>query len=820
MGGEVSSTEIIDVYIDDLPGRHQRIRGHQPIPIGPPERRSRTPLIEPPVIERSSRWPLTELDGGQVLDLLTEISAGAPVKEQARRRAGHVALLGWLATFPGGTWQQRWWNSGANTAEARWTDLVQVASLAGGHVRATLTGAASRLIVAEVIRPSYAWLYKNPSGTLVSAFRARHDPDGFAEIEVLCDRTQRLTKLDRSFALTQLTRILIHNGGRVADITLNDCIDAYRAQNTCSTRQHSFWYQLLIQAGILGTNPPPSIWAASRRGQLTVEELVDGYHVEHVPVRDVLVDYLHERQAGLDYTSLRQLAMKLARLFWRDLELHEPGIDSLALSDRAARDWKQRLRTVNVGYHNVGKLREDPNSILMAVRAFYTDINHWAQQHPERWARWAAPNPITGRDLLGQNKQKHRATARMQQRTRELTPMLPALVAAAEQQRAHAAAALTAALAKPGEHTFEVDGEHLTRLSLATDPQRGGAGRPGVTYAVTVGDTKRRNLTLEEDNAFWSWALIEVFRHTGARIEEVLELTHANFSAYRLQATGEIIPMLQINPSKTDRERLLVISPELAEVLAEIIKRVSAGHPILPLVTRYDHYERRHSPPLPYLFQRPWGLTNHTFTHGRVGHLLDRTLTASGLTGHDGQPLHVTPHDFRRIFATEAVAAGLPVHIAAKLLGHQTLNTTQGYIAIYERDVIEHHRAFIERRRALRPTEEYRDVTDDEWDDFIGHFEKRKVELGTCARPYATPCVHEHACIRCPMLRPDPAQQHRLIEIIENLHDRLGEAHQQGWHGEIDGLEISIAGANHKLQAMQRVRAPRTPTPGTPNEQE
>jgi integrase len=34
--------------------------------------------------------------------------------------------------------------------------------------------------------------------------------------------------------------------------------------------------------------------------------------------------------------------------------------------------------------------------------------------------------------------------------------------------------------------------------------------------------------------------------------------------------------------------------------------------------------------------------------------------------------------------------AGLPVHIAAKILGHTNLNTTQGYIAVYDHDVIEH----------------------------------------------------------------------------------------------------------------------------------
>lgn len=111
---------------------------------------------------------------------------------------------------------------------------------------------------------------------------------------------------------------------------------------------------------------------------------------------------------------------------------------------------------------------------------------------------------------------------------------------------------------------------------------------------------------------------------------------------------------------------------------------------------------------------------------------------------------------FRRIFATEAVSAGLPVHIAAKILGHANLNTTQGtqgYVAVYDHDVIEHHRAFISRRRNQRPSDEYRDVTHTEWDEFLDHFEHRKVELGTCGRAYATPCHHEHACIRCPVLQ-------------------------------------------------------------------
>src|SRR6266536_2587705 len=101
-------------------------------------------------------------------------------------------------------------------------------------------------------------------------------------------------------------------------------------------------------------------------------------------------------------------------------------------------------------------------------------------------------------------------------------------------------------------------------------------------------------------------------------------------------------------------------------------------------------------------------------------------------------------------------------HITAKLLGH-SVATMMGYAAIYPEDVITHHRAFIARRRAQRPAEEYRALTPEEWDQFLHHFELRKVALGVCTRDFGTACAHEHSCIRCPLLRPDPDQRLRLV---------------------------------------------------------
>jgi hypothetical protein len=56
------------------------------------------------------------------------------------------------------------------------------------------------------------------------------------------------------------------------------------------------------------------------------------------------------------------------------------------------------------------------------------------------------------------------------------------------------------------------------------------------------------------------------------------------------------------------------------------------------------------------------------------------------------------------------------------------------------------------------------------------------------------------------MLRPDPAQEPRLLAIIVNLNDRLRDATERGWPGEVDGLKVSLDAANQKLAQMRKIR--------------
>jgi len=184
---------------------------------------------------------------------------------------------------------------------------------------------------------------------------------------------------------------------------------------------------------------------------------------------------------------------------------------------------------------------------------------------------------------------------------------------------------------------------------------------------------------------------------------------------------------------------------------------------------------------------------------------LDQALARTGLVDQaDGTPLHYTPHDFRRIFITDAILNGLPPHIAQVIAGHQDISVTIGYKAVYPEETIKSHLAFLARRRALRPSEEYRTPTDEEWQEFLGHFERRKVATGLCGRAFSTPCIHENACLRCSMHWPDPAQRPRLAEIRDNLIARIAEAEREGWLGEAEGLQITLAGADDKLVQIDR----------------
>ncbi|MEV4539300.1 tyrosine-type recombinase/integrase [Asanoa sp. NPDC049518] len=734
-----------------------------------------------------------------------ELVRGLPGERKRDLRAayrGAWRILAWLEGFPGQGWQDRWFSAGGD-------DLGWIAGLAAADRRVYQTSrqelidGLAALFLVRAVAPSYAALRQFGAKTLYDRVQKTRCQQRFADLADAAAQ-RGLTGQHMAQPMIALSKILLHTGKSLDDIEAEDLLelrDSSRTPRGTLLRGLSSAWDLCVVVAILPSSQPFRV--TMREGQRTTADLVDRYSLRCRSIRDLLVRYGDERRPAMDYSSFCDLMATLAGRFWADLEKHHAGIDSLHLPAEVAQAWKERCRYV-VDAKGHQRERRAPMQILMQVRAFYLDIQEWALTEPW-WARWAAPSPVRKNDTYGQvAKHRRRVEADMHQRVRDRLPHLPLLVATAERQRDHTQALLAAA-------TVAADGEvfgHRSRMFrrvISSDNRRSARSRgPDLVHVEDVETGERLNTTLEEDRAFWSWAIIETLRHTGVRLEELLEITHLALISYRLPDTGETVPLLQIVPSKSNRERLLLITPELASVLAVVVNRVRDASGRVPAVARYDTHERTTGPALPHLFQTRRGWRREMLGESTVQKLLNATLGLTGLTTADGKPLRYTPHDFRRMFATDAVTGGLPVHIAAKILGHESLTTTQAYLAVFQDEVIRAYRTHISHRRATRPAAEYREPTDAEWDEFCQHFRLRTLELGTCGRPYGTPCNHEHACVRCPMLRVDPTQRPRLMEIIDSLSERIQEAQAQGWLGEVQGLQVSLNAAETKLRDLER----------------
>ena len=314
-----------------------------------------------------ARWEATGQDKDAVLGrLLAPPFLAGNAATQYHRRSGLIRIMQWLQAQPGQTWQDRWMASGIDTgtrADPGWR-RVPVAWLEGaGRIAPGSTSASAavgsgllQLICGDVIRPGIAWLLTTTSHLRVAAEMARvRDTDGFAELRAV-GQSSSIGPVTTISALARIAVIMAAKGGMIRDITVGDALELMRISTIerdphGANGQGPYFYQLLHALGVFPPGAPSSVRLFSPRyhGQLTPEQLIDRYDLACRPVRDLLVDYLRERQPGLDYTTLATLACYLGRTFWKDLETCHPGIDSLDLAPDIAAAWKQRAQTKPAG---------------------------------------------------------------------------------------------------------------------------------------------------------------------------------------------------------------------------------------------------------------------------------------------------------------------------------------------------------------------------------------------------------------------------------------------------------------------------------------
>ncbi|MFH5207369.1 tyrosine-type recombinase/integrase [Antrihabitans sp. NCIMB 15449] len=735
-----------------------------------------------------------------------------PVGRRRSRDRGIRVLTDYLLQHPGSTWQQRWDASELGIGTASVVDIT----LDGDYARAAFSQAVGAMYALRVLRPTLpvfrAWKPRKYVSELVAA---ENDPALVAYIAAV--NTATSTETFKRWAIFDVCTALTTQGIPFADLTPEAFLHYAQETRGCTSRTglhvghyvgHLAW-QVLHSIGHFPANSPPTLRGALRSPQFTTTEMVDRHNVANPAVRQLFIDYLDRRSTDVVYSTLTVVATHVVKIFWKALELINPAQSDLRLSEDHYRQWHATL-----AIREDGTVRQNPWLVLTSVKAFYYDIQAWAVDEPERWAHWSAPCPIQRSDMRSLVKHQRRTQEQTHHTIRTLQPLLPVLVDHVDERYTHWRNVLErASTAAHGEH-FTQDGQSYTRVYSKGDDR---LARDGDTPGVHVRSPqfgRTIDAGLYEDAAFWTWSIIETLRHSGMRIEELTELSQLSVRQYQ-RPNGEVIALLVIAPSKSDRERVIPMSAELFHVIACVIRRITHGQRVVPLATRYDDAERSTSEPQPFLFQRRIGQRLEVMTTNAIGVRIRKVCEDLAETDPRFAGIHFRPHDFRRLFATDLVNNGLPIHIGAALLGHLDLNTTRGYVAVFEEDVTRHYQAHLQRRRALRPVEEYQPVTDQEWAEFETHFDKRKVELGSCGRPYATPCTHEHACIRCPMLRIDPKMLSRLAVIETDLEKRRERAHAEGWVGEIEGIDLTLTFLRTKRDELHRMLT-RTTTLGIP----
>jgi hypothetical protein len=497
------------------------------------------------------------------------------------------------------------------------------------------------LLLTRVILPAYDFLAAYRASGLLVDVRRVVAPETFGRIEAHAAATNMTPRI-RDKALIVLSKLLLHTGYDPDALGAAE-FDEFHAADVARKGDRpdgiAAAWDLLRGVGIVAHNV--RYRAHKRRGQEPTTVLVDSYGLRCRAVRDVLVRYLEERRPALDFKSFRSVVGHLAGAFWSDIEAHHPDVGSLHLSDEVATAWKQRAQFTRRREIDP-RPRRDYLQILMQVRSFYLDIQEWALQDPS-WAVHAVPSPVSRAETQGVAKQRRKTIAAVHQRIRERLPRLGVLIETADRHRRDRGELLAKARA------IDIGGEldHQGRRYRRTQRKRllkGAATGAGPVLVIDVAAGETLDVERDEDDAFWAWALIETLRHTGVRLEELLEITHLALVRHRLEDTGELIPLLQVLPSKTDQERLLLVSPELASVLASMVSRLrAAGGGTIPLVCRYDRHERTIGPALPHLFQRRIGHRTEVIGVTTVQKLLNTTLARCDLQDAAGQPLKFTP---------------------------------------------------------------------------------------------------------------------------------------------------------------------------------
>ena len=252
----------------------------------------------------------------------------------------------------------------------------------------------------------------------------------------------------------------------------------------------------------------------------------------------------------------------------------------------------------------------------------------------------------------------------------------------------------------------------------------------------------------------------------------------ANLAFDCLLHDGQGAPYLLYNNTKMEREAAVPIDEELETEIRAQQRRVLGcwpdGNPHLFPRARMNVDGRNPLSPDTY---RGW---------------MQRWLVSCDVRDEHGQPVHLTPHQWRHTFATRLINQDVPQEVIRVLLDHESMQMTSHYAKITDQTVRRRWEAATKvnikgERVTLDPDGP---LAQAQWAKTRYGMATQTLSNGYCGLPVQKSCPHANACLTCPVFLtgpeflPELREQHRrtltLIDISAgNGQTRVSEMNKQ-----------------------------------------
>jgi integrase len=261
-----------------------------------------------------------------------------------------------------------------------------------------------------------------------------------------------------------------------------------------------------------------------------------------------------------------------------------------------------------------------------------------------------------------------------------------------------------------------------------------------------------------------------VLRGAGLRLGELLDLELDSVADY-----GPAGSWLRVPLGKLGTERSVPLDPDTLAALdawaAHRGPQRALPHP-------------RGGRPTDFLFcehgrqLRPW----------RIRKGLGQAVRAAGLTGPDGTPLRVVPHQLRHTYSTMLVNAGMSLQALMALLGHVTPEMTLRYATLASPTLrAAYDEAIGKARRRLPLIVAGRPAVPAKVEWLRSEFLKTRVAHGYCSRHLAQEaCPYANICEQCDNYVPAPEFAPALADQLTDVQALRTDAEQRGWASEVE----------------------------------